>query len=158
MKRDVQFVRTLQAGYHAVRDLLSDRATAMLGGAERSPGVVEVPLAATVRGTDMSRPVLLEVTGFDEPAGAATGAHLHVRGNALRRPRLFPHLECRFDAVPIAGERTALFLVATYKPPLGVLGGLADALALYRFGESSLERWFHGVGDRIEAAAGTLPR
>lgn len=154
MKRDVQFVRSLWARYLAVRDLLRDRPAEMLGGSGRDRSAVEVALRAKVRGTEVSRSVLLEVTGFDEPAGAATGAHLRVTGRAAGRPALFPRLECRFDAVPIGGDRTAFFLVATYKPPLGVVGGLADALALYRFGESSLEQWFHGVGDRIEAAAG----
>lgn len=154
MKRDVQFVRSLQAGYIAVRDLLRDRPTEILGGACDDDQAVEVALTASVRGTDVSRPVRLEVTGFDEPAGVAIGAHLLLRGDAAHRPGLFPHLECRLDAVPIGGDRTALFLVATYKPPFGVLGGLADALALYRFGESSLEGWFHEVGDRIEVAAG----
>jgi len=154
VKRDVQFVRSLQARYSAVKAILRDRATEVLGGTRCDADAVEVSLTASVRGTDMSRPVRIEVTGFDEPAGAATGAHLHLRGNAVRRPGLFPHLECRINAVPVAEDRTALFLVATYKPPLGMLGGLADALALYRFGESSLERWFHEVVDRIEADAG----
>jgi hypothetical protein len=154
VRRDVQFVRSLQAPYRAVRELLRDRPAEALGGVRRSDAAVEVPLTATVRGTEVSRPVHIEVAGFDEPAGVSAGSHLLLRGDAVSRPGLFPHLECRIDAVPLGDERTALFLVATYKPPFGIVGGIADALALYRFGEASLERWFHSVGDRIEAATG----
>ena len=150
----MQFVRSLRVRYPAVRELLRDRPTELLGGTRCGAEAVEVPLTALLRGTEVSRPVRIEVAGFDEPAGTKVGSHLLLRGEAARRPALFPHLECRIDAVPIGDDRTALFLVATYKPPLGVVGGLADALALYRFGESSLERWFQEVGDRIEAASG----
>jgi hypothetical protein len=125
-----------------------------LGGVRRGDAAAEVLLTAAVRGREVSRPVLIEVTGFDEPAGADAGSHLLLRGDAVGRPGLFPHLECRIDAVPVGGEQTAVFLVATYKPPFGIVGGLADALVLYRLGESSLEGWFHDVCDRIEAAAG----
>lgn len=154
MKRDVQFARSLRVRYPLVRALLRDRPTALLGGTRCAAEAVEVPLTTLLRGTEVSRMVRIEVTGFDEPAGTAVGSHLLLRGDAARRRWLFPHLECRIDAVPISDDRTALFLVATYKPPLGVVGGLADALALYRFGESSLERWFQGIGDRIEASPG----
>ena len=68
--------------------------------------------------------------------------------DASRHPDLFPHLEARLDAIPVSEGRTALFLIATYKPPLGVVGGAMNSLGLHRFAEDSLNDLF----DRIAAA------
>jgi hypothetical protein len=73
-----------------------------------------------------------------------------LRGDASRYPDLFPHLEARLDAVPVAAERTALFLIATYKPPMGILGGAADAMVLHRFAEESLSNLLNGVAELLE--------
>ena len=119
MKRDVQFVQAIDASYEDVRNLLRDRTYWVLCGSDEPV----VALEARLGGTEITRDMDVEIVAFDEPAGVAAGAHLLFRGDASKHPDLFPHLEARLDAVPISDERTALFLVSTYKPPLGVLGG-----------------------------------
>lgn len=153
MKRDVQFVRALDAPYELVRDAVRADPQRMLGGRPIGEGRVEVPLTATLRGREVSRSVNLDVVAFEEPEGASAGSYLLMRADAVRRPDLFPHLEARLNVVPIDDDRTALFLVATYKPPLGIVGGAADALAMHRLAEESLNRLFDGIADRILGAA-----
>ncbi len=46
------------------------------------------------------------------------------------------------------GTGTLAFLIATYKPPLGIVGGAMNTLGLHRFAEDSLNDLF----DRIAAA------
>ena len=106
------------------------------------------PLIAHLRGTEVSRDVVIEDITFDEPGGSADGAHLMFSADASRHPDLFPHLEARLDAIPVSEGRTALFLIATYKPPLGIVGGAMNTLGLHRFAEDSLNDLF----DRIAAA------
>ena len=145
MKRDVQFVRAIDVPYAMVRDQIRDAPDSLFGG-NAEPLVT--PLTAHLRGTKVTREVTVEIVGFDEPDGAAAGAHLTFRADASKHPDLFPHLEARLDAAPVTDDRTALFLVATYKPPLGTVGGAIDALGLHRFAADSLE----GLFDRIVAA------
>lgn len=145
MKRDVQFVQAIDASYESVRDLLRERACWVLCGSDEP----QVSLEAHLGGTEITREMDVEIVAFDEPAGMAAGAHLLFRGDASKHPDLFPHLEARLDAVPISEERTALFLVSTYKPPLGVIGGAIDSLGLHRFAEESLHGLFTGIAERL---------
>jgi hypothetical protein len=146
MKRDVQLVRAVDAPYARVRDRLRDDAPGVFGSAGEP---ITTSLVASIRGTEVSRDVSVEIVAFDEPASAAVGAHLVFRADASRHPDLFPHLEARIDAVPVTEERTAVFLIATYKPPLGVVGGAVNTLGLHRFAEQSLARLLDEIAERV---------
>jgi hypothetical protein len=141
VKRDVRLIRTINAPYHRVRDLLRDDPEALFGRGEP----LETTLVAHFRNTEISREVTIEIMGFDEPEGASAGAQLTFRADDARHADLFPHLEGRIDAAPVAGDRTALLLSATYKPPLGMVGGALDAVALHRVAEQSLGSFFERI-------------
>jgi hypothetical protein len=149
MKRDAQFVKAVDVPYPQVRDRLRDDPASVFhpGAAE---GRIAARLVAHLRGTAVARDIEIEIVAFDEPSGLAAGAHLMFRADASRHPDLFPHLEGRLDAVPVSATRTALFLIATYKPPLGVVGGAADALVLHRFAEESLSGLLDAIAGRLE--------
>ncbi len=151
MKRDLQFVRTIDAPYEGVRDRLRDDAPGLLG-VGRDP--IRATLSAGLRGTAITREVAIEVVGYDEPDTAAAGAHLMFRADDARRPGMFPHLEARLDAIPAAADRTALFLIATYKPPMGMLGGAADAALLHRVAARSLSGLFERIAAAVQAGPG----
>lgn len=150
MKRDVQFVTAVDVPYDRVRDRLRDRPGSLLGPS--NGGAIVTTLHARLGRRRVSRNMHIEVIAFDEPAGTVSGAHLLFRGDASRNPDLFPHLEARLDAVPIAAERTALFFSATYKPPLGLLGGAVDVAVLHRFAEESLSRFLDDIAVRLGPA------
>ncbi len=147
MKRDVRFVTAVDVPYERVRDRLRDEPESLLGSA--AEGAIVTTLHAHLGRRRVSRDMRIELVAFDEPLGAASGAHLLFRADASRNPDLFPHLEARLDAVPIAAERTALLFSATYKPPLGLLGGAVDAAVLHRFAEESLSRFLDDVAVRL---------
>jgi len=146
MKRDIQFLRTIEVPYVRVRDQLRDHASSVLGD---GGDPIRTALEARVRSTVVSREVEIEIVGFDEPAGSAAGANLIFRADALRHADLFPHLEARLEVLPAAEDRTALFLSATYKPPLGVVGGAANTLGLHRIAKQSLRSLFEDIADRL---------
>ena len=146
MRRDVQFVKAIDRPYVDVRDALADD-PAILGDADTDG--IAAHLNTRVGGTDLTRTMRVEIVEFDEPAGQPARCTLIFRGDAVHHAELFPHLEARLDAVPISEERTALFFVGTYKPPMGLLGGAVDALALHHRAEESLRGWFGSVTSRI---------
>lgn len=153
MKRDVQFVRAVDARFDRVCDVFRSDPTRVLGDTVNDDGEIVANLIAHLGGTEVNRDIRIEIVAFDEPVGVAPGAHLLLRGDASHHPDLFPHLEARIDVIPMSNDRTALFFVGTYKPPFGILGGAADGVALHRYAEESLMRWFDGVVRRAESAA-----
>lgn len=146
MKRDIQFLRTIDVPYERVRDHLRDHAASVLGD---GGDPIRASLMAQVSSTTVSREVEIEIVGFDEPEGSAAGANLIFRADALRHADLFPHLEARLEVLPVAEDRTALFLSATYKPPLGVVGGAANTIGLHRVAGQSLRSLFDEIADRL---------
>lgn len=148
MKRDVQFARAVDLPFARIRERLRDDAAGLFGSS--GPPPIVTTLQARLGRRRVARAMIIEIVAFDEPNGAASGTQLAFRGDASRRPGLFPHLEGRIDAAPIAAARTALFLTATYKPPLGLLGGAVDALLLRRFAEESLSRLLDDVVARLD--------
>lgn len=142
MRRDVQFVRAVDAAYRAVRDRLAADPLAVIGGHGKPP---RMDLIVGIGATEIRREVLVAVGALFEPDDAATGCHLRFTADASAHPDLFPHLEGRIDVIPISEQRTALFFIASYTPPLGVVGSAIDLLGLHRFAEDSMERLFEDM-------------
>jgi len=132
-----------------VCDRLRDDPGAIFGETRADDGRKIARLAALLRDRPIEREMLIEVITYDETVGPAAEAHLVFRGDASHHRQLFPRLEGRLDALPVAGDRTALFFVGSYTPPLGPVGGAADAIALHRFAEESLLGLLHSAVDRI---------
>ncbi len=148
MKRDAQFVRTIEVPYQRVRDQLRDDPASLFGTADEP---IHISLVARVRGTEISRDITVDVIGYDEPDAEAVGAHLMFSADASHHPDRFPHLEARLDAIPVTDGRTAVFVSATYKPPLGVVGGALNTAVLHRFAEQSLEDLFERIIGELES-------
>ncbi|MCJ7726851.1 MAG: hypothetical protein MUP76_10765 [Acidimicrobiia bacterium] len=146
MKRDIQFLRTIEAPYREVRRRLRDDAAALLGDGGEP---IRSSLVTRILNTEIAREVEIEIVAFDEPEGDASGANLMFRADALRHSDLFPHLDARLEALPVAHGQTALFLTATYKPPLGVVGGAVNTLGLHRIARQSLRALFDTIAERL---------
>jgi hypothetical protein len=151
MKRDVQFLRTIDVPYRVVRRRLGDDAAGVLGERVDEAGRAVATVAAEFRGRHLERDVVVEVVAYEASGGPAGGSRLVLRAEAAEHPERYPTLEARFDALPLGESRTALFFVATYDPPLGWIGGAADSVALHRFAEVSLQRYFDGAAGRLSS-------
>lgn len=151
MRRDVQYLRTIDTPYAVVRSRLRDDAAGVFGERVDEGGRIVATVAAEFRGRHLEREIAVEVVVHESPEGPATGSHLVLRAAALEHPERYPTLEARFDALPLGEDRTALFFVAAYDPPLGWIGGAADTVALHRFAEVSMQRYFDGAAGRLSA-------
>jgi hypothetical protein len=81
-------------------------------------------------------------------------AGLSVHCRAARHPGMFPLLEARFELASLPSGRrhlTQVGLVGRYRPPLGVLGDIADRLGGSGIAVESIRRFVEDVARRLEA-------
>ena len=147
VKRQVQFVRSVDLPYGQIRCRLRDGAQALLGKPDADGAVAT--LAAHFGDVEISRDMKVRIIDFIEANEASTGCTLLLTGDASEHPDLFPHLEARLDAVSVGDDRTVVFFAANYTPPLGVVGNAVDAVLLHKFAEDSLEALFSGAIGRL---------
>lgn len=64
----------------------------------------------------------------------------------------FPTFDGAIELVPLSGHAADLVLIGTYQPPLGPLGEIADAVALYRVAQTTGERLLAALARNLEEA------
>lgn len=69
--------------------------------------------------------------------------------------RLFPHLDGDLEFAPLGAKTSQITLMASYDPPLGVVGRRADVLLLHRVAEASVRSFLVRVARNLERPART---
>lgn len=87
-----------------------------------------------------------EIIAYGGPA-----TRLAVTWKAARRPELFPTMEGTLTVYALSPAETQLDFEGRYRPPLGPVGGLLDAMVGHRLAEASVRRF-------VEDIAGWLRR
>lgn len=100
-------------------------------------------------GASVGQRVVVEVLA---PACTDRAACWPVRWVPESHSSLLPTFEGSLLAEE-AGWETRLRLTGWYRPPLGLLGALFDALVGRRIAQRSVERFLHGLADRLLASA-----
>lgn len=62
---------------------------------------------------------------------------------------LFPELHADLILTKLGSEHTRLTLRGTYRPPLGVLGRLADRAVLSRVAEATVRNWLDRLAEEL---------
>lgn len=100
-----------------------------------------------IGGIDVGTEIEIElgaVTERREPlTRPTTTMALSWRGR--RGPGWFPVMNAELSVYPLSATETQLELVGTYKPPLGMLGGAVDAIALNRLAQESVATFVREV-------------
>jgi hypothetical protein len=122
----------------------------VLGRASEASYVRRASLHVKRAGVEMSRDVRLRFGGIvcDEQR-----ARLSLRWEDAHHPHLFPVLEAVLELAPLKSGRhqiTQIGIVGHYRPPFGVMGGLADRLAGEAVAEESVARFLEDVSRRVE--------
>jgi len=131
--RDVRHYGYVERSFEDVSDLMRVAPDRVLGRAG------EVELRVRRAGVDLSRTV--RVT-WGRPEVEKGMVLVPVRWEDARHPDLFPVLEAHLELAPISAGRlriTQAGLVGRYRPPLGRLGVVGDALAGRRVVLDSVE-------------------
>ena len=149
--REIHHYAYVQRPFGELWPLLATRPNNVLGDGRAVPrGRGTSELHVHLGGVEVARNVAMqfgELIWDDDRAGLS----LHCR--AARHPGVFPLLEARFELAPLPSARrhlTQVGLVGRYRPPLGVLGHLADRLGGSGIAVESIRRFVDDVARRLE--------
>jgi hypothetical protein len=84
------------------------------------------------------------------PKTAAGLMFLHIRWQASTVTGLFPTLEGDLEVAALGRAKTQLGLSANYKPPLGLVGKIADRALFHRVAEVTVKDFLERIGERLE--------
>ncbi|HEY3143522.1 MAG TPA: hypothetical protein VGJ86_20470 [Acidimicrobiales bacterium] len=138
--------------------LLATEPNGVLGeGASVPLGSGTSDLHAHLGGVDVARTVAMHFSGLvcdDAWAGLA------MHWEAAHHPRMFPVLEATLELVPVPSGRrhfTQVGLVGRYRPPLGVLGDMADRLGGSGVAVESIRHFVEDLARRLESMVTPQP-
>ena len=93
----------------------------------------------------------IEVT-VGQPQRTAGATLVPIRWQAASTAWLFPELDGQLEIAALGSATTQLGLSATYDPPLGLVGKIADRALLHRVAEVTIKDFLEGVAKRFERA------
>lgn len=80
-----------------------------------------------------------------------TGLVFPISWTAVGSKALFPKMTGDLILSHVGPEKTKLELEATYEPPLGLLGKVADRVVLGRYAESTIKNWVDRLAEALIA-------
>lgn len=98
----------------------------------------------------LKRQIMLEL---GEALRGATLTIRPVRWHAAANAALFPELEGHLEVAALGAGATQLGLSANYRPPLGLVGKLADRTLLHRVAEVTVKDFVERVAARLRVQA-----
>ncbi|HYM66470.1 MAG TPA: hypothetical protein VEW68_04195, partial [Patescibacteria group bacterium] len=72
-----------------------------------------------------------------------------IRWHSASASWLFPELNGQLEIAPLGPATTQLGISASYEPPLGLMGRIADRALLHRVAEVTIKDFLEGVGNRF---------
>lgn len=97
-------------------------------------------------------PVAKEIViSLDPPTMSRRGVVIPLRWRATGAEALFPSLDGELVVEPVDEDSCTLRLRATYRPPLGPLGGFVDRILLTRLARATVENWMERITAWLES-------
>jgi len=93
------------------------------------------------------------VVQLDEPMAQSGRLLRRITWRSLAVPGLFPVLEGDLELVALHGDGCQISLMGTYRPPLSVAGGAADAVLGHHVAEACVRRFVLDIAERLEAVS-----
>lgn len=106
---------------------------------------------------DVGRDVQIELGAFN-PVEALRSV-VPVRWRASHGHVWFPTMDATLEisALSLHPPRVQVTLTGAYKPPLGPLGAVIDAVVAHRVAEATTHTFVNEVAERLQQLAGELP-
>jgi hypothetical protein len=115
-------------------------------------------MRATVGPVELGADVLVRIDGVEESPDAPRGPRTRLRlsWKAKSHPEMFPTMEATLDAYALGPNETQLDFQGEYRPPLGVVGAVLDAVAGHRIAEAAVHRFVEEIAERMRVDAGVM--
>jgi hypothetical protein len=94
----------------------------------------------------IARQITVEI---DAPKATEGLMFLPIRWRSATEAGLFPTLEGVLEVASLGSARTQLGLSATYEPPLGLVGKIADRALFHRVAEVTVKDFLERIGARL---------
>ena len=141
--RPAQEVETAMAG--GAKNWFPDIATEANGNGQK----LLAELGFDVGKRRIRRRINVEI-GASKVASGLT--YMPIRWRAASEAGIFPTLDGELEVAALGLGRTQLALSASYEPPLGFIGKLADRALLHRVAEVTVHDFLMRIGERLEKA------
>lgn len=155
MQRHLYYYEYVNGPYEDVVKLMRDHPERIFqpatDAAVTHAGQVVASLSVHAGRLEVGKEVIIDVGDFESDQHAA---RLRLRWRAIEHEALFPSMEAELEVTPLsegAHPLTQLALVGHYRPPLGLLGAVADAVIGHRVAEASVHRFVSETATRVEA-------
>jgi hypothetical protein len=142
--------------YEQVRIALRERARDTLQRATSSAVKRGQGLMASVQagaaGITVGVNVLVQVKDIREEeaiGGLPPTTTFEIAWQAEQVPALFPTMTAEVSVTPLLSDETQVLLEGEYRPPLGLVGRAADAVALHRVAEASMHHFLREIVEQL---------
>jgi hypothetical protein len=95
---------------------------------------------------------------LDDPRRTEGVTLLPVHWQAASQSNLFPALDGLLEIAALGVTTTQVGISASYEPPLGFVGTIADRALLHRVAEATVRDFMDRIGVRLEAGVEGLAR
>jgi hypothetical protein len=111
-------------------------------------------LKVAIAGFEVGKNVVIRVKNIDRNADAPghvaqKATRLELEWQAETNQSLFPSMRAALMVYPLSATETQLDLRGAYIPPAGLLGSVADKLALHRIAEATVHRFLDEIASRL---------
>ena len=138
MERHVYAHETVAAPYSQVRELFERHPSMLIDPHAGPEGVqLEAQLAARVLGADIHRDVEITFGPFRAPSEGV--CYRELEWAAATMPHLHPRLVGELEGAELGANDVQVSLIGHYRPPVGPLGDLGDAMGMHRLADQSIE-------------------
>ncbi len=153
----VQLYKAVGVPFAVVRRFLAEESLPALD-APRRVGVdwlheESTHLDIDVAGLHLVKDVCFRVTDFADVPGPLPMGRIQLSWEPIDHADIYPTVSADLEIEPIDDRRTMVSLLASYQPPLGRIGAVADRVAMHRIAESALRRFFEGLLVEIKTNA-----
>ncbi len=104
-------------------------------------------------GIDLGAEIDIEIEGVTEVRESLERpvTTLALTWRSRKSPAWFPVMAAKLAIYPLSPPETQLELSGTYQAPLGVLGGVVDAVAMGRIAQDSVETFVREIATHLRA-------
>ena len=162
--REIRSFDYVNRPYDTVLSLLASDPNEVFGRATRSATSraesIAAGLSINIGGIEVATEIDLSTGPIEKQnrsGGQTETARIPIEWKASNQPHLFPLMSAVLSVYPLTATETQLDFVGKYRPPLGALGNIIDAVAGHRLAEAAVHRFVADTADYLRQELASTP-
>ena len=157
-KKSVRSYDYVNHPYETVKDIITGDALGIFQEATKSAAAraqdVAAELHVNVAGLELGKEVIIKLHDTDErprQPGSPPRTTIGLSWGAAKNTGLFPMMDGHLHIYPLSATETQLDFSGEYEVPLGVVGGLVDAVVGHGIAEASVLRFVKDIATHLRS-------